>query len=583
MDGMNNYKELKKHCDIFAKGFEDIKYLAWNWVQAKKSITKMMDAIERSGQDQIATEYEKQNSYLYMIAEVFQDPKTMKALLRKHESEITPAGYQVLSFWAKKPSFWCFFSVKEHLSDSFYIIVDHLTGKEHTLYSQGIASTQDIENAENMHFLCMMQPNGECLQTVGIIKFTFITGPDFLFYCSLFAPEEGLKAILHKHFIEFFKIDAIADVLPLTMGEYEMGFIWHTFTLPEFDIAKLGGEWLETTSDHYQSNFLKATDITMQGLPNLTAFTTNPTAMGGLIIKDTMTDEMVISANTEAGYGFFAALVNRFYPKLKLPEKPSLFITAPLHSFLASGNLPLPWDRFEQVINFRNPEEEDVAEDNTQESDTLPEDDLVDGENLLEEEDQVDYDDFDLNDEDLYFIVSEEDKVFEMKQWPKPAERYGSVLYHSLATSEYFMIKHQQEALRLFVQLSSEDFDQEIKRDGLLDYIEGLFDEEFEPAFTYPLMNTFFWLLLHMGREWVPVRSYALEIMKWIPAKTIRYFVDENEFVETFSKFTKRLLCTRGICSLAKRPSAEEVTKGTYTIKGTDAFFSLLKARDFYE
>jgi hypothetical protein len=76
------------------------------------------------------------------------------------------------------------------------------------------------------------------------------------------------------------------------------------------------------------------------------------------------------------------------------------------------------------------------------------------------------------------------------------------------------------------------------------------------------------------------VRSYAIELVKWIPGIILREYVEYEDFIQDFSRFTKRLLCTRGICSLAKRPTPEEIKKGTYTIQATGAFYSLLKVRD---
>ncbi|MBI9096053.1 MAG: hypothetical protein JEY71_14385 [Sphaerochaeta sp.] len=54
-------------------------------------------------------------------------------------------------------------------------------------------------------------------------------------------------------------------------------------------------------------------------------------------------------------------------------------------------------------------------------------------------------------------------------------------------------------------------------------------------------------------------------------------YPDPEAFIEAFSVFTKKLLCTRGICSLKARPKAEEVKRGTYAIKGSVAFYSLVE------
>ena len=634
---MNNYNAIKNRCNTFTKGFESIKGYAWDWGHSKKPIKKGMDEILQSGPDKIAMDYEIQNSYLYLLAEVFQDTKAMKQLRTKHEAMLTPAGLEVLSFWEKEPAFWCYFSVKEHLDGNLHLIVDHMTGKEYLLYSKGIATMQKWKFPEKLSFLCLMQPNGECLQTVGAIKFFRLPASDFLFYCTLFKPEEGLKDILHKHFIQFFTLDTTNSAPPLKKATYEIGFAWQTFTLPEFAIENLGGRWLSTTVGTQQRFTLKIVDTSMLGLPNLTVFETEPSAMAAAIIRDNATEEMVLFTNTKVAYSFFSALLNRAYPTIKLPKEPSIFIGIPMQVLLAPMDLPVPWKKFMDMIDYREPEEK-VEADRTKEWEKLREEnrrisglegseraereltdifieaqitgkpmdagkvskatglDRQEVERLLSRFDELpeegyldasdDEDDFDFGDddldeiyEDIFFIVPDEDKAFELKTWPMPTDTYGHGVYQSLPDSEFFESNDTEEAYRQFLELGGKDFATEVRKDGLFDMVEALFATTFDGDFIYPVMNTFFWILYHEGKEWVPVRSYAIEILKWIPSDILHYYVDQEEFIESLGKFIKRMLCTRGICSLAKRPKAEEVRLGTYTIKATDAFYSLLKVK----
>ncbi|HKM05819.1 MAG TPA: hypothetical protein VJ869_02415, partial [Sphaerochaeta sp.] len=119
----------------------------------------------------------------------------------------------------------------------------------------------------------------------------------------------------------------------------------------------------------------------------------------------------------------------------------------------------------------------------------------------------------------------------------------------------------------------------EIFKKGLLEFIEHLFIEYFDDyRFVCMLENTFFWILFHKGREWLPVRSYAIEIAKLFPYPIKQAYSDVEEFIEDFSLFTRKTLCTRGICSLETRPKASELKTGLYAIKGSDAFFSLVES-----
>ncbi|MBI9096439.1 MAG: hypothetical protein JEY71_16370 [Sphaerochaeta sp.] len=638
MDSMNNHNAIKNRCNTFTKGFESIKGYAWDWGHSKKPIKKGMDEVLLSSPDKIVTDNEIQLSYLYMLAEVFQDTKAMKQLRTKHDSMLTPAGREVLSFWEQNPAFWCYFSVKENLGGNFHQIVDHMSGKEHLLYSKGITTMQKWKEAEGLSFLCLMQPNGECLQTVGVIKYYRLPASDVLFYCAQFKPEEGLKDILHKHFTQFFTLDTIGYAPPLKRGIYKMGFAWQAFTLPEFSLENLGGTWFSPTVGTHQKFTLKTVDTRMLGLPNLAVFETEPHAMAGAIIRDNATDEMALLTNTEVAYSFFSALLSRAYPTIKLPKEPSIFIGLPMQVLLASLDLPVPWKKFEDIIDYREPKEK-VEADQRKEWEKLREenrkaygpdssdnserdlidlfieaqitgkpldadkvskvmgldrqdvqrllgkfDDLPEGADFDASDDEEDFDfsddDFDESYEDIFFTVPDEDKVFELKTWPMPTDTYGDGVYQSLSDSEFFESNDAEEAYRQFLQLGGKNFATEVGKDGLFEMVEALFSETFYENFAYPVMNTFFWILYHEGKEWVPVRSYAIEILKWIPSDILHSYGDQEVFIELLGKFIKRMLCTRGICSLAKRPSSEEIRSGTYAIKATDAFYSLLKVKE---
>jgi hypothetical protein len=572
IEAMNNYKELENLCASFDRGFDTIESLVDKWGHSKKPIKKVLNEIQRSSPDEIATDSEMVNSYLYLLAEFFQDAKAIKQLKTGHEAELSKEGLEVLSFWEKNPGFWCYFSVKEELSEDFHRIVDHMTGEEHILYSHGITIMQAWEDAENSRYLCMMLPNGECLQPVGAIKPYRLPVSDFLFYCSLFKPEEGLKAILGKHFIQFIQLDSIAAKPTIRHKVYDMGFGWQPFTLAEFDITSLPGRWVCLALGSQQKFYIEKLDKSMDDLPNRTLLETAAPAMAGCLVRDIITKEMGIVTNTEVAYPFYAAILKRSYPTVQLPEKPSVFISAVLQSFLPKMDLPLPWKKFLPMIGYRKERELDDSIDyrkgNWLERERGDEYDFVDEDDDLEEMNEY-----------VSFNVSPKDKAFELSGWKKPEDVNRGYLYRDLYTSELFTCKNEKKAYRQFVQLGGKDFAAEVRKDGLFDMIEALFSETFDEDLTYPVMNTFFWILYHKGKDWVPARSYALEILKWIPLYVLQEYPIPEEFKEVFSHFTKKLLCSRGICSLKALPTPDEVLQGAYAIKATDAFYSLLKVK----
>ena len=104
-----------------------------------------------------------------------------------------------------------------------------------------------------------------------------------------------------------------------------------------------------------------------------------------------------------------------------------------------------------------------------------------------------------------------------------------------------------------------------------------MFSEAFDEEISFILMNSFFWILFYKGRDWLPVRSYAIEMLKLFPHPLISAYPEPEAFIEAFSVFTRKILCTRGICSLKARPKPVEIRRGTYAIKGSDAFFLLVE------
>lgn len=360
---MNNFTELKRVCNAFGKGFSDITTFADEYGRSKKPIKAVMDEILSSGAGKIVTEYEIFSSYHYLLSEVFQDTNALRQLRLSYKDELTPEGEMGLAFWEKNPAFWLYFSVREDLGNSFWSIVDEMSREEHILYSTGIGTMQAWDEAERTRYLCLMLPNGQCLQTIGPIKYNKIPVSDFLFYCSLFKPEVGLKAILSKHFVKFSKVDAIATLPVVKHASHTMGFGWQPFTLPEFSIKELPGSWVSLQLGDQQKFYLEKPDKSMHTLPNGNLLESDAPAMAGSIVRDTTTGEMGIVTNTEIAYSFYASVLQNSYPSVQLPKKSSVFISAALRSASNKMDLPFPWKKFIDIIELKKAKEPDIADE----------------------------------------------------------------------------------------------------------------------------------------------------------------------------------------------------------------------------
>lgn len=170
-----------------------------------------------------------------------------------------------------------------------------------------------------------------------------------------------------------------------------------------------------------------------------------------------------------------------------------------------------------------------------------------------------------------------EDKEFEVTGWPLPSEEILPDFDSELKYSSLFEVLHTTKSAEQFSKITGGSSDEEIQKQGILGFVENLFTDYFDEDAVFILMNSFFWILYHNGKDWLPVRSYAIEILRLFPYEIQKSFVNDTIFIDEFSTFIKKKLATRGICSLKARPTTEEVKNGLYAIKATDAFYSLLR------
>lgn len=174
--------------------------------------------------------------------------------------------------------------------------------------------------------------------------------------------------------------------------------------------------------------------------------------------------------------------------------------------------------------------------------------------------------------EDIPFEVPLKEKMFELTDWPKPVDdRY--FLSHDLDYSAFFIVDTSDDTTGQCLKLANKRYTKAIKKYGVADLLDDLFLETFGDGLAFPVLNTFFWILYHKGRNWTPVRSYAIEILKWIPTFVFFRFADYEAFTKVLSQYIPNILRDMGLCTMETETDPE----GRYAIKATDAFYSLLK------
>ncbi|MDY0290243.1 MAG: hypothetical protein RBR15_15560 [Sphaerochaeta sp.] len=180
------------------------------------------------------------------------------------------------------------------------------------------------------------------------------------------------------------------------------------------------------------------------------------------------------------------------------------------------------------------------------------------------------------------FEIADIDKPYQLSGWPLPAQYDRAVLDLDLIDSDLFECNESEEVEKLFSQVAHKAFVRDVHEFGVLDCIAELFVPTFGRHFTLPLMNTFFWILYYKGGQWTSVRSYAIEVAKWIPSSIIPHYLTQDAYIQKFSTFVKKVLCNRAICTIQTRPTPDEVRLGLYRIKATEAFYAMLKPAEIY-
>lgn len=582
---MYNLKEIKKTCELFDKAYYSYNEYIFDWIEDKTTIIKTVNEIfSKSIGIDLPEDYWIDQAALYTDGQLLTDPKTIKKIRKETEGFMPSEARKSLAYWMRNPGFWCFYAITETLGDDFFTIEDLVTGDAHLMHSSPITFLQTKSAAKNKNYLSLMLPNGSCLQTIGFPKFFSLPASDLQFFFSLFSPGLDLGPAINKNFIQLIELETIGNMPPFFGESVGMKQIWQPFKLKNFNISDLEGTWDAKELGKQQIFKFAREAASYTKLPNSHIFKTECDFLKIELVRDNTSGEMGLFTSTDTSYTLFAALLNRSYPELALPEKPAVSISLGLSLLLEDGDYPLPWKKYTALLDAMDGYTSNTTATLTQKVKPEFEQGFME---MLTSDKSVDMQDvlsgMDASHEEIVAVYTVEpaDKVFEMFDWPQPPKQLQDLFDSPLDDSVVFEVMDTSTSRDLFNTLTNQLYAEVIEEEGLASFITSLFDDKFPEKVSMPLMNAFIWILFHKGREWVPARSYAIEILKMQPYPLTDIYFEREAFLQDFTAFIKKVLCTRGICSLAKRPSSEEVRQGTYTIKATDAFYSLIRPGEY--
>lgn len=586
-------KAIKEVCKAHNKAFKEFEQYVMDWGRSTKSLQKnIQEILALNNNPEYPKGYGGMSTGNYLLSLILTDPKAIKKLYAKHEAALSAATKQIVLFWKENPAFWCFFTIKEILGDDFLTIEDLLRGEEHLLYSPGVCGMQKSGESRGKHYLVLMLPNGECLQTAGIIRFFSLSKSDLNLYCDLFDPDEDLEPIINKHYSKFFMLDTISTLPQIGHRGYPVQYVWQEFTLKDFAVGRLSGKWVTKELGNLSQYAFDAPDESMRSLPNGELLFPEDPMMGATLYRNNDTGVMGLTTNTKASYTIFQALFNQVYPELDIPEEPAIAISMSLLTLVDRMGFALPWMQFKEIRGFDIKSVEEAEEDQYKTNILLREYMLaknagkVFDPKAFSKESGMDLEDVEgiLESLELHskrtmpsYETEAEDKQYELTGWPVPPPAMRFPFNNGLKESGLFLLDEGPMTLQKFEALTGGTYKEDIFDIGLLEFVEEMFIEHFGYELSFVLMNTFFWILFHKGKDWLLVRSYAIEILKLFPYILDNEYSTGEEFIEDFSQFTRKILCTHGICSIKARPKATEVPTGMYAIKGSDAFYSLIE------
>ena len=161
------------------KAYESYDDFILDWVESKATIKKTVNAIfAKSNEVKMPQEYWEAQASLYVDGHMLTDPKVIRKMRNAVGAFVPEEVRNALSFWTDNPGFWCFWVIKEALEDDFFIIEDLHTRQTHLMHSPDTTYLQTDKYSRNKHYLCLMLPNGLCLQTIGIPLFNSLSASE---------------------------------------------------------------------------------------------------------------------------------------------------------------------------------------------------------------------------------------------------------------------------------------------------------------------------------------------------------------------------------------------------------------------
>lgn len=586
------------------------------WVEDHEDISATLEKIGAlafdAGSPRFYPEWYAEKRTEYVVSRILTDSDFVQVFLQENRSVLSAEQARLLSHLVVNPARWMYGKVS--MKESF--LMTEISVEDFT--EAPVVVTHKLVDEQELLLLpyriALVLHNGQEYQTFGYNHaFSAIYSDDIRFFFEGLESGDSVDLVsmtdsINRRFIDFLLLDSMAfHNDPMIEDEY-IDIYWDEYPIDaDFDSKQIPGTWRHSHSGSFHCMVFDSPDKRMRSLPvpsELQRFA-NESGMGwqfpefsiAAVFIDSECRRIALLASTQSAWISLMHLVAETVSAIE-PEE----IHDPQHSvslpvFAVSNQIQdfvYPWREWHQKFT-------PMAKDLFNELEHVAKSRAVLNEYLDAQELSLR---FDLGsrckrmDVDAALVVELANVIENMERRAGVPDGMFDITtiegdfelrgLEPLAMWEYEFLRLPLEESKLFVVDATSAFPLfEMLTDGshdigvvdLSERLEDLFYAFFDELETVPLvmMNYLFLLLLHNGRQWTPVRTFAIEVLKLL-FPYLREIGDDDAdvFATRFSEFVYRQLRTYAVVEVKHRPSADQKFWGTYEIRPTHFFFTLV-------
>ena len=562
----------------------------------------------------------------YALSQVLTDPSRIRAFRHTYQHQLTNAQIQFLDHLCIKPAFWTYAHLL--LSDDFPLVrmrVEDFCDHDFQVFHELTAP----EEGRLLPFrLQLVFDNGIFYQTMGIHHaYAHLYSDDLHFFLNGLKHSvipvsgesvkdsegkklitEDLTTIIKQRYEDLLLLDAIMLHNEASIADEFVDIIFDEYAVDgSFSIDNLPGRWSTYHKKSVHAAVFQGPDTQMLtwDIPDWINIShavwqdiwSFPQYALSLLLYDTERQVIAIIATTEIAWRLTLYLLAQAQVIDEMEKNDPDWIVSP-HVLAVSTQIPAfhyPWQHWINLMPKRGRKHlEDIyalAKARMLVNEFLDAQDFslrldldkrcerlgLDRE-LIEQMIQTVCASAETKEPDASFEVTAIEGDFALHNLPVLDERTFALLTDSLSSSRLFSIRSRQ-AYPLFESSTGGIYRDSVDSEHLAEHIEDLFFVFFDEIDTIPLimMNYLFLLFHHTGRSWTSVRTYGLELLKVLYPYLQEIGEDDSDvFITRFSDFVYSRLQSRALVEVLDRPSANQRFWGTYPIRPSKLFTTLV-------